>query len=334
MAISNYFQILGPQWNLRNKNTSNNTKDYGKQYGPANYNTSDYSGYKGSIYDSLMAGGGSWSGGAYRPDTSGVIAAFNKEADALRANAKSQYDTTRKDLLDKFERFKVANEKSRNNQKQSYLTNQSAIELAKEQADRQSRISNSARGLGGSGLQNIAEIQNELGVQGDISKLAGENQYVMDDLTTQLKNEQEDTNKGIANAKTIYDNSLRSIASDLANKIAQANYEADNIYQQSLANARSSYGAASAGANTTASDLISLLNNTNTSLISKLRNTSKKDFISKYGLNKKASSSSVANAIYNDYISQLNGIQGISPDLYKKVEKDIRTATNTWKKYN
>lgn len=287
------------------------------------------------IYNSIMQNsGGSWSGGAYRPDTSAAIASFNKQADANRAAAKTQYDTTIDDLVTKMNRFREANTKSRNNQKQSYLTNQSAIELAKEQADRQSRISNASRGLGGSGLQNIAEIQNELGVQGDMSKLAGENQYVMDDLTSQLKQAEEDTERGKTNAKRIYDDSLRSIASDLANKIAQVNYEADNIYNQSLANARSSYAAASENAKGIAKGMYDLLNNSSAGLIGQIQNMSKKDLAKFYQTND-TSLKGIANAMFKTYKAQLDNLsqQGLDYNIYNRALDNLRRTTSTYAKY-
>lgn len=293
------------------------------------YNASGY-----SINDALNiasnTSSGDWSGGVYRPDTSQAIAAYNREADALRANAKSQYDTTIDDLVTKMNRFRESNEKSRNNQKQSYLTNQSAIEMAKEQADRQSRISNAARGLGGSGLQNIAEIQNELGVQGDISKLAGENQFVMDDLTSQLKQAEEDTEKGKRNAKTVYDNSLRSIASDLANKIAQVNYEADNIYNQSLASARS---AAAANTSARASDLYGLLNGVTSGLANRLQHSSLAQLKKDFNITKKnATYKDISNAIYNTYMPQIRA-QGLDANTYRNVESTLNSLLRTFE-YN
>lgn len=293
-------------------------------YGAKKYSVRD-------LYNNLMSTGAvSSSGGVYRPDTSQAIAAYNKQAEANRAAAKTQYDTTINDLVTKMNRFRESNEKSRINQKQSYLANQSAIDTAKAQADRQSRISNAARGLGGSGLQNIAEIQNELGVQGDISKLAGENQFVMDDLTSQLKQAEEDTERGKTNAKRVYDDSLRSIASDLANRIAQVNYEADNIYNQSLANARSS---ASNRAMELATTMYGLLNNSSGGLVNQIKNMSQKDLAGFYGLASNASKKAIANKIYNTYADQLSSLQGLDYGLYQEALSNLRRTTGTYSKY-
>jgi hypothetical protein len=328
--MANSFLSSASSTSSTKKNNSNIAKKTSGYYKANNFSVED-------IYNNLMSNSGvSSTGGAYRPDTSAAIAAYNKAADANRAIAKSNYDTTREDLLTQLNRFKESNEKSRTNQKQSYLTNQSAIDTAKEQANRESKISSAARGLGSSGLQNLAEIQNDLGVQSDISKLANENQSVLDDLATQLKQQEEDTNTGLKNAETTYNNTLKSIASDLASKIAQVNYDADQVYNTSLANASSNYASAAANARSLATQMYSLLNNSSSGLINQIQNMSKKDLANYYGVDEKdASLANIANAMYNTYKTQLDSLsqQGLDSNIYAQALKNLTTTTNTYKKY-
>ena len=172
-------------------------------------------------------------------------------------------------------------------------------------------------------------------MQQDVSKLANENQSILDALTTELKNKQEDTDRGIKNAETNYNNTLKSIASDLASKIAQVNYEADQIYNQSLANARASYNNASANATGTANYLTNTLNNSATSLVNLLKNTSKSDLAKQLGLNKKASSKTISNTLYNKYMDQLSSLsqQGLTSNAAKQYANDIKRILNSWSTY-
>ena len=188
-------------------------------------------------------------------DISGLLAAYDQQANAARATAKSKLDTTRNDLLTSINRFREQNAKDQLNQKQQYQSGQASLESARAQADRQSRIGASARGLGGSGLQQLAQLQNLLGQSEDVSKLANENQASMDKLREALKQQEEDYNTNVKNAETEYSNTLNSIASALANQKAQAIAEneqryADQINARNAAMAQYSYSS-SPGTTTT-----------------------------------------------------------------------------------
>lgn len=181
------------------------------------------------------------------------------------ANANQNYETTRGNLLTSLKRFQEENAKNVENQKRAYLTDQAALESARLEADRQTRINNAARGLGGSGLQQLAQLQNLINQGQDISNLAASNQSEMDNLRTQMAQAQEDydtdlaaaekarkntvdnlltvlnnakadTTTGEADALATYYAALQGIDANLANQIADANY---NFGQNSYSASRS-----------------------------------------------------------------------------------------------
>lgn len=170
-------------------------------------------------------------------DISGILASYDQLADSQRNEVNSSYETTRSDLLTSLKRFQEQNAIDKKNQQQSYLSEQAGLESARESANRNSRISAAARGLGGSGLQQLAQLQNQMAQGEDISKAAQNNQSAMDALIASLKNEEEDTNKKLSNALTTRDNALKSIASTLAANKAQAQAQADAEYTAAV-NAR------------------------------------------------------------------------------------------------
>lgn len=192
-------------------------------------NTYDSSAYTDSSGGSSGGSGGSGgyggSGGGYvKPtlDISGLLKAYQSQADADKSAAKQVYDTTRNDLLTSLKRFQEQNKKDVQNQQRSFLSNQASLESARAQADRQNRIASSARGLGGSGLQQLAQLQNLMAQGQDVSDLATDNSQKMDTLRQALQQMQSDTDNKLSSALSTYNNALKSIEANLAKSKAEA----------------------------------------------------------------------------------------------------------------
>lgn len=197
--------------------------------------------YSGNVtvdpsYYATSGSGGSYSGSGTRwynvekRDISGLLQAYENEAATQRKIANDTYDTTRNDLLTQLKRYQESNAKDVQNQKQNYLTEQSNLESARESANRQSRISSAARGLGGSGLQQLAQLQNMMSQSADVSKAASENQSAMDALAKALREYTEDNESKQRDALTARDNALATIASTLRSQIEQARGDAEREY--------------------------------------------------------------------------------------------------------
>lgn len=206
--------------------------------------------YLGSGYSSggSGSGGGSYSTSYARvPDISGLLAAYDQQADASRKIAQNAYNTTRNDLLTSLKRFQEQNAKDVETQKQSYLSEQSGLDYAREQANRQNRISASSRGLGGSGLQQLAQLQTLMAQGEDISKAASSNQKAMDNLRAALQQKEDDTNTEIAKAQTTLSDALSKIEANLAQQ------KADAIYQNEMAKLSGSSGGSGGGSGSSGS---------------------------------------------------------------------------------
>lgn len=197
---------------------------------------------------SLYGGGGSGSGGysVAKADISGLLDAYEQQAAAARQNAETKYANTRSDLLTSLKRFQEQNAQDVLNQKQSYLSEQSNLESARESANRQNRISAAARGIGGSGLQQLAQLQNLMGQSEDISQAAGNNQKAMDKLAALLRDYQEDNDTKLRQNEEERTNTLNSIAANLANQRAQAIAENEQNYVNALNSMRAQAAAGSA----------------------------------------------------------------------------------------
>lgn len=194
-------------------------------------NTYDVTDYTNELLASSGTSGGTPGyGGYYTLDIGGMLRAYEQEAEANRNVVKQTYDTTRNDLLTSLKRFQEENAKNVANQQRTYLANQAALESARSEADRQTRISAAARGLGGSGLQQLAQLQNLLNQGQQISDTASANQGVMDNLRTALARYEEDTDNKLQNAINTYNNALTSINATLAKQKADAEVARANSY--------------------------------------------------------------------------------------------------------
>ena len=328
---------------------------------PVTLKLGDYS--YNDIYNSLYSayGGGS-SGGGYTPvktDISGLLAAYEQEAASQREIAQRNYDlatqqarekynltessaakqreTTRSDLLTSLKRFQEQNARDVEDQKQAYLTSQANLEAAREAANRQSRISNAARGLAGSGLQQLEQMQNLINQGQQISELAGENQTARENLARALSENQEDYDTNVARAEDLYNetiknaqaeqkssldtllnnytNALSGIASALESQRETAIANNETAYTNAVNQARaqaaqraSSNRTAAASAKQEARSLVNLLNSTQAQYEKELKaldSMSKKDLkkLAKetYKLSGNATKKQIANAINDKY---------------------------------
>ena len=232
-------------------------------------NTYDTSDYVNSLIGQGATGG---SGGYYTLDISGMLNAYNQQAASDQATAKLNYDTARNDLLTSLKRYqdqyntsredlttsfnrykdqyntsrndlatalnryKEENALDRQNQQKAYTSDQAALEAAVQQADRQNRISAAARGLGGSGLQQLAQLQTLLSQGQTVSDMATQNQSVMDALKKALIQKEEDTNNSLEKLRKEYvakeedtNRAMEALRKDYANKEADVNTGLDKL---------------------------------------------------------------------------------------------------------
>lgn len=140
--------------------------------------------------------------------------------DLTKSNLESARNITRSDLLKSIERFREENNRNREAQRRDYLLGQAELEDARMEANRQSRISAASRGLSGSGLQQLAQLQNLLGQSQDISNLITANQDEMDNLKRALSQKEEDYNTGLSRAEEAYNLGIKGAEKTLTDTLA------------------------------------------------------------------------------------------------------------------
>ena len=156
----------------------------------------------------------------YRQNASSGEESARSLYDLTKSNLESARNITRSDLLKSIERFREENNRNREAQRRDYLLGQAELEDARMEANRQSRISAASRGLSGSGLQQLAQLQNLLGQSQDISNLITANQDEMDNLKRALSQKEEDYNTGLSRAEEAYNLGIKGAEKTLTDTLA------------------------------------------------------------------------------------------------------------------
>lgn len=165
---------------------------------------------------------------------SDYIERFREDTKTKKERLEKSYDTQSSNLLKSIERFRDENAQNVADQRRAYLTNQAALESARAEADRQSRISAAARGLGGSGLQQLSQLQNLINQSQDISEVATENQTVMDNLRKALA----EANQDYQDTSSKLEDSRRSDLADLDTALSRAEQDYTTNVQKANDNLR------------------------------------------------------------------------------------------------
>lgn len=186
-------------------------------------------------------GGGSGSsssssGGGYavpnRIDIQPMIDAFTNAANARKTTLQTTANQQRSDLLNSIKRFQEDTARSQEIQRDAFNASRADLEEAAFQADRANRISAAARGIGGSGLQQLSQLQTLMQQNNAISDLAGENTDVQMQLAENLARYEEDANTEIQNLMANLANSLSEIDASLGDQIANLRYTEDTRYEE------------------------------------------------------------------------------------------------------
>lgn len=176
------------------------------------------------------------SGGGYaapnRIDIQPMIDAFTNAANAQKNTLQTTANQARSDLLNSIKRFQEDTTRNQELQRDAFNASRADLEEAAFQADRANRISANARGIGGSGLQQLSQLQTLMQQNNAISDLAGENTDVQMQLAENLARYEEDANTEIQNLMSNLANSLSEIDASLGNQIANLRYTEDTRYEE------------------------------------------------------------------------------------------------------
>ncbi len=255
----------------------------------------------------------SYSGGGValpsRIDLTDMLNAFEQQAEANRQQQLNTRNVKRADLLSAIERFREDTAESRARQRSAYNSQRADLEEAAFMANRSAMQSAAARGLGGSGLQQLSQLQNLMESGRKVNTAAQANQQVQNDLTKALQRQEADYNTNVKNLEDAYNLAIQNINANLANQRAQAIYNEDVRYANALQSARqanASIAASQSASREARNDLmrtgVSTLNATMDDAITALRNASNASY------KKSADRNKALQDIYSTYRSEINNV--------------------------
>ena len=289
------------------------------------------------IYNNLLtdiSGGYSSGGGAYKPDVSALLAAYNQQNEAANETAKSNYEITKNSLIESLKRFQEQNMKQQQQQKQQLINAQSELGDVGAQESRNERINAGLRGLSGSGIQQLQQLQ-RLSSQGSkITDVASKNTEALTKLSDALVSKQEKTDEALADALNTYTSAVNKANETYGNKAADVSFDAEKAYASALAN---SYGSSESDSDygLVANDIYNILNSTtqrlqtNLDYLGGLSKKELKDYAKSNGISLKG----IKSREYKDYIAgQLrnNALDTINElnETYPVSRSNYNTASN------
>lgn len=215
-----------------------------------------------SLEDMLGGSGGGSSyggGGTTKIDLQPMIDAYNQAATSQRNDVETSITNSKNALLDSLKRFQEDTDKARKQQTSSYNSARADLEESNFMNDRSAVQSAAARGLGGSGLQQLAQLQNQIAAGKETSNLANANIEAQNDLTTALQRQEQDTTKGVNELEQTRQNQLAEIDANLASNIANLEYNEQVRQAEAAAQAAAQAASLAASRDAQSSELMQLL---------------------------------------------------------------------------
>lgn len=236
--------------NISKKNYSTLSKK-GPIYGPYSTLPKSSSNSNKSSSNKSSSSGGSYSGGGggasapvadnYAIDLSDILNTYTASAEAqkqsimgvtsaqqkfyedalkaaieeLKLSEKSQRETLSKSL----ERFQQDTAESRKQQQANFMSNRADLEAQAYLANRQALQSAASRGLGGSGLQQLAQLQNLINQSTATNELASDNTKALNALAEALARQEQDTTSALNDLASSTTQKINSMSTENQNKI-------------------------------------------------------------------------------------------------------------------
>lgn len=279
-----------------------------------------------SLGQSLVdnAGGGYSSGGGGGVsagsgiDLTNILGTYKDSASAQKKSLSDSYGSQRQQLLDSLKRFQNDTAESRKRQQQAFNSSRADLEEQAYMSNRNAAQSAAARGLGGSGLQQLAQLQSQLSSNKETSNLANENQQAQDTLTRALKEQEDTITKQVNSLSQEEANKLKEIDANTANLMAQLQYQ-EAVRQQEAIQAASAANASYASSAGSDADRTKALIDEATSTFEGILNSAEKNISgyanSSYSKNKKEDKAARKKAIqkaYKDATNDLSSAYGLT----------------------
>lgn len=197
----------------------------------------------------------------YRRNNQATIDTYNKTLNDTINTLRTTNEQSRNDLLTSLKRFQESNAENMRMQQQDFNASRASLEDESFMRQRNTLANAASRGLGGSGLQQLAQLQNRMVAGKDISALAQKNQTTQDNLRRALTQQQEDYDTKVSNLNTNLERAIINAQNDTAAKVNAANTNTTNLINNLIYNEQVRQRNASAQAASAKASLNNLLSN-------------------------------------------------------------------------
>lgn len=197
---------------------------------------------KGALAGLLGGGGGSSSssgggGVANRIDMTPMINSLREGAAANKKTISDKYAAERNRLSQQLKQYQENTATARKQAMDAYNSARADLEEDAYMNMRAAQQSAASRGLGGSGLQQLAQLSSQIESSNQTSNLSEQNTDTQNELTKALKDMEEQINTDISEANMNEKNEIAQIDANTASAIAQAQYQEEVRFQNALAEA-------------------------------------------------------------------------------------------------
>ena len=215
------------------------------------------------LANKLGGGSSSSSGGggvANRIDMTPYINSLKEGAAANKKTISDTYAAQRNQLAQQLKQYQENTATARRQAMEAYNSARADLEEDAYMNMRAAQQSAASRGLGGSGLQQLAQLSSQIESSNQTSNLSEQNTDTQNELTKALKDMEQQINTGINDLTTEERNKITEIDANVSQAIAQAQYQEEVRYQQALAEAAARNAAIAAQRDATNRELQAAMN--------------------------------------------------------------------------
>lgn len=173
-------------------------------------------------------GGGGYSGGGsvggQKIDLTPYIKAIKEGVEANKKTLRDSYASQRNQLSQALKAYQENTATARKQQTDAFNSSRADLEEQAFMNNRAARQSAAARGIGGSGLQQLSQLSSQIQSSKQTSDLAKENTNTQNELTKALKDYQEKTNTQINDLNKEEANKITALDKEAAQQIANQEY--------------------------------------------------------------------------------------------------------------
>lgn len=180
------------------------------------------------------SGGGGGASAGKKIDLTPMINSLTAATNAQKKTISDTYAANRNQLAQQLKQYQENNTLDKQRQMAAFNSARADLEEQAYMNMRAAQQSAAARGLGGSGLQQLAQLSSQIQGSKATSDLTAENTDTMNSLIKALKDYTDEINTKTSDYTTAERNALKELDAELGSQIAQMQYQEEVRYQEAL----------------------------------------------------------------------------------------------------